>query len=579
MKVAATQISIGSDVEKNLTKCQRMIEEASRNSADIVVFPEFTNISRETATDAKSMYEIAASIPGPFIEEICRIASSSSLHVVLPLAVRGRRPFECFDSTFLIGPTGRIIGEYQKTILHREECDLFLPGQKGLPVYETEIGKIGLYTCMDGIIPETSRVLALNGAQILVNSLNSGAREEAYYIIPSRAVENRTWVVSSNKTGRVTQHDGSEKVYPGGSMIVGPDGRIVGHGSETIEEIVYGHVYPEESKDKIINGYDLFMHRRPDLYSTMCTSYQVLPIIKERKIPTRKARISAVQVSYQGSGEKTLELSLGMCSVAANSGSNLLVLPELSLFDRKKIPSELDSASKLSTEALDQFTVFCKSTNSIVAINLVEKSGTAYYNTLYLLGQNGDLLGSYRKTHLTSKDEELWACQGDEYPVISTEFGDLGLMLGSDILFPEAARILTLKGADVIICPITWTNWFEPAWTSIIRATENHVCIVFANRNDSPVKRGSIIVPVMSPYPYFTHRIPMQMILASSEAPHGADCHLDMTVDLNEARNKTIGPKTDLVRNRRPEYYQNIAEVTKVPVGRIQESLVYGSSN
>jgi predicted amidohydrolase len=375
VKVATTQISVKGDVEKNLSKCLKMIDEAAKNCAELVVFPEFTNISRESANDQKSMYEIAEKVPGRFIDKVAESAAKSKLFVVLPMAAKGEKPYQVFDATFLIGPDGRKIGEYQKTVLHREECDLFLIGQRGLPVFDTSIGRIGLYSCMDGIIPETSRVLALKGAQILVNSLNSGAREEASYIIPSRAVENRAWVVSSNKAGVVIQRDGSEKMYPGGSLIANPDGRIIAQGSETLEEIVYGYVYPEGSDDKRIGSYDIFASRRPETYKLLSQPYDQLPISKKGSVPKEPVKISAVQVSNCGNSQDTLKRSLALSLEASRSGCKILVLPELFLFDQSRISSDLPNAAKISDEALEEYKEFCKNTDSIVALNLIEARG------------------------------------------------------------------------------------------------------------------------------------------------------------------------------------------------------------
>ena len=143
-------------------------------------------------------------------------------------------------SNILIGPDGAILAVSDKQVLMGSERDHLDPATERSTVVETPFGRVGLYSCMDGVINETPRMLAVEGAQVLLNSLNSFALDEASLHVPVRAVENRVWVVAANKVGPLVPERSiaavAERVgVPAGllhgageSQIVAPDGSVRG---------------------------------------------------------------------------------------------------------------------------------------------------------------------------------------------------------------------------------------------------------------------------------------------------------------------------------------------------------------
>src|SRR6478736_1474170 len=147
------------------------------------------------------------------------------------------------------------------------------------PVVDTVFGRVGLYSCMDGVINETPRMLAVGGAQVLLNSLNSFALDEASLHVPVRAVENRVWVVAANKVGplvparsiaMVAERVGvpMEMLHGAGeSQIVAPDGTVVAVAPRTGEAVVVADIEVEQADDKRRpDGTDVMSSRRPGLY-------------------------------------------------------------------------------------------------------------------------------------------------------------------------------------------------------------------------------------------------------------------------------------------------------------------------
>jgi predicted amidohydrolase len=95
---------------------------------------------------------------------------------------------------------------------------------------------------------------------------------------------------------------------------------------------------------------------------------------------------------------------------------------------------------------------------SYVVAGIVEREGASLYNTAILLNREGKLAGKYRKVHLPHAEIEGGLRPGSEFPVFSTDFGKLGLMICYDVFFSEAAKALSLGGAEVIAMPIWGGN-------------------------------------------------------------------------------------------------------------------------
>lgn len=112
--------------------------------------------------------------------------------------------------------------------------------------------------------------------------------------------------------------------------------------------------------------------------------------------------------------------------------------------------------------------------HSYVVGGLYERVGNVIYNTAVLIGRDGKLVGTYRKTHLPREEVEGGLTPGDSYPVFETDFGKVGLMICWDVQFPEPARALALKGAEVILLPI----WGGNEVLAKARAIENHIFLI-----------------------------------------------------------------------------------------------------
>lgn len=197
-------------------------------------------------------------------------------------------------------------------------------------------------------------------------------------------------------------------------------------------------------------------------------------------------------------------------------------------------------------------------TNMHVVFGFAEQAGNDYYNTAALLAPN-EPARFYRKTHLPELGYDRFVSLGDDLPIFETKFGKIGILICFDIRFPEASRILALKGADAILLP---TNWPKGADVSadvlaVARAVENKVYMVTCNRvgtenGFSFIGKSKIISP-------------MGAILAEAQNETKvliADA--DFEISRNK-RNVTIPGKheTTVFESRRPELYESILRHTE----------------
>lgn len=197
--------------------------------------------------------------------------------------------------------------------------------------------------------------------------------------------------------------------------------------------------------------------------------------------PSRKVRLAAVH--YIPKGGKTAMDSCHqfapLIEEAARQKADLVVLPE-TLTQTGNGLSYVEAAEPIPGPATDYFGELARKHGVHLVVGLVERDKHLVYNTGVLIGPDGKLIGKYRKVTLPRTEIEAGVTPGHEYPVFDTRFGKVGIMICYDGFFPEPARQLSIRGAEVIAFPVAGCNPMLAA----ARACENHVFLVSSTYTD-----------------------------------------------------------------------------------------------
>lgn len=197
--------------------------------------------------------------------------------------------------------------------------------------------------------------------------------------------------------------------------------------------------------------------------------------------PARKVRLATIHYRPSGKSPRAnCEEYAPLVASAAEQRADLVVLGETTPYvGVGKKPHE--TAEIIPGPLTEYFAGLAKKHELHLVACLYEREGKAVYNTAVLLGPDGELIGKYRKVCLPHSEVEAGVTPGDDYPVFDTKLGKIGMMICYDGFFPEVARELTNRGAEVI----AWPVWGCNPLLGQARACENHVYVVSSTYTDA----------------------------------------------------------------------------------------------
>ena len=234
IKLALIQSACGADVQENENRTQRQIEEAAGLGANIVCLQELFNaIYFCQYVDVKS-YRYAQKFPNASTDKLQALAKRLGIVLVVPFFEEAL-PGVYFNSAVVYDRDGTYLGKYRKNHIPEGpqylEKYYFTPGDLGYPIFKTQFGIIGIGICWDQWFPEVARILALQGAEILLYPTAIGSEpdrpefdssEPWRTIIRSHAIANNVFVGAVNRVGVET-----EMSFYGKSFIANPYGDII----------------------------------------------------------------------------------------------------------------------------------------------------------------------------------------------------------------------------------------------------------------------------------------------------------------------------------------------------------------
>jgi predicted amidohydrolase len=267
VRIAGVQMDVAlGDLEKNLARILAFLETAAQAGARIIVFPEcaLTGYCFDSLEEARALGQ---SISGPNVERVARACRQRQAHAVYGLLENAGQAL--FNSCALIGPEG-LVGSYRKIHLPHLGVDRFTtPGDRPFAVHEAGSVRIGLNICYDGSFPETARVMALDGADLIAQPTNyvSGSECMTEHGINIRAMENNVYYIMVNRVG---EERGFR--FIGSSKICDPSGRALAIAPADGETILYADIDIAEARRKRIvrvpgkHEIDRIADRRPQMY-------------------------------------------------------------------------------------------------------------------------------------------------------------------------------------------------------------------------------------------------------------------------------------------------------------------------
>ncbi len=272
VRAALVQAVWTGDKESMIAHHEEQARLAAAEGARVICFQELFYGPYFCQVQDTKFYEYAESVPGPATERFASLAAELGLVIVLPV-YEIEQPGFLYNTAAVIDADGTYLGKYRKHHLPNLpgfwEKFYFRPGNGGYPVFETAVGRVGVYICYDRHFPEGWRALGLNGAQIVFNpsATSAGLSDHLWKLEqPAAAVANEYYIGAINRVG--TEELGDDDFY-GTSYFVGPEGRLVGEaGATDLGELIVRDL-DLDLIDTVRNKWAFYRDRRPDAYADL----------------------------------------------------------------------------------------------------------------------------------------------------------------------------------------------------------------------------------------------------------------------------------------------------------------------
>ena len=282
----------------------------------LVVFPEFSHAAPVYQTRRELKSRLGVPIPNEHTEKVVQKARDLDLYVQMGsmLEIDEKYPGALFNTTCLVGPEG-IVSKYRKIYpwipweVHTSPHDIPDYEEELYPVADTPIGKIAAAICYDWLFPEILRQLALNGAEVLVRVSAYmdpfGATEPMDWwtvVNRCRALENLAYVVAANQGASLKNYPPFS--WPGGSMIVDYDGRILSQATPgSGEKITVGPVDVDSLRQERMTrqAHQMLAHLRTEAHAPHKYSIYPAGTLEETK-GTYKDNVRLIEKSKKKAG-------------------------------------------------------------------------------------------------------------------------------------------------------------------------------------------------------------------------------------------------------------------------------------
>ena len=277
VRSALLQCAYTGDKQTMIDKHVSYVEQAASQGAQVMCFQELFYSPYFCQVQDVVHYSWSESVPdGPTTTLMQQIAAKHKIVLIVPLYEKDDAGIY-YNTGVVIDSDGTFLGKYRKTHLPHLpgfwEKFYFRPGNTGYPVFETSVGRIGVFICYDRHFPEGARVLGINGAEIVFipSATSRGLSQHLWKIEQtSHAIANGYFVGTINRVG-IEAEFGANNYY-GQSYFCDPKGQFVGDvASEDADELVVRELNLDLIQD-VRNTWQFYRDRRPDMYDGIVAS-------------------------------------------------------------------------------------------------------------------------------------------------------------------------------------------------------------------------------------------------------------------------------------------------------------------
>jgi beta-ureidopropionase len=273
VRAALLQTDWPGSKEAMIDKHEAAVHEAAKQGAQVMCFQELFYGPYFCQVQEVEYYGYTEYIPdGPTTQRFQSIAKETGMVLVLPM-YEVTQPGTYYNTAAVIDADGKYLGKYRKQHIPQTkgfwEKFYFKPGNGGYPVFETAVGKVGVYICYDRHFPEGWRALGLNGAHIVFNpsATHRGLSEYLWRLEqPAAAVANIYYVGAINRVG--IEPLGTNDFY-GQSYFVDPEGKFVGDVGDPYKPELVVRDLDMKKLLEIRDRWAFYRDRRPDAYDEL----------------------------------------------------------------------------------------------------------------------------------------------------------------------------------------------------------------------------------------------------------------------------------------------------------------------
>ncbi|HSJ08812.1 MAG TPA: nitrilase-related carbon-nitrogen hydrolase [Longimicrobiales bacterium] len=267
-----TDESLDTIREANTALHVDLIEQAASEGVQVLCMQEIFTGPYFCAEQTPRWYDATEKIPdGPTTKLMQELARRHNMVIIVPLYEEDT-PGVYYNTAAVIDADGTYLGKYRKN--HIPHCApgfwekfYFRPGNLGYPVFDTAVGKVGVYICYDRHFPEGARELGLNGAEMVFNpsATVAGLSEYLWKLEqPAHAVANAYFVGAINRVGHEKPWDIGE--FYGQSYFVDPRGQFLATGSRDQTELITAEIDLDRIRE-VRNVWQFYRDRRPETYT------------------------------------------------------------------------------------------------------------------------------------------------------------------------------------------------------------------------------------------------------------------------------------------------------------------------